>query len=145
MLEALDHADADRAAEALTALEPRAYRTFNMIVADNRDAFWLRHLADPSGTVPIDRVPLAPGSSMIAAGDLDDRETPASARYRPLFERAAAPIPSAATGRPGRRSSLSRGQDAGEQPPERRRVAMRLVTERGFGTVSSSLIALPFP
>ena len=24
-------------------LDPRAYRTFNLIIADNRDAFWLRH------------------------------------------------------------------------------------------------------
>src|SRR5690349_16414791 len=42
VLEALDHADAADAAGALTALDPAAYRPFNLIVADNRDAFWLR-------------------------------------------------------------------------------------------------------
>src|SRR5580693_2543958 len=41
VLEALDHADAKAAAAALGALEPAAYRTFNLIVADNIDAFWL--------------------------------------------------------------------------------------------------------
>src|SRR5213078_3974054 len=43
VLEALDHADAVAAAEALTHLNPAAYRSFNLIVADNRDGFWLRH------------------------------------------------------------------------------------------------------
>src|SRR6202030_2470467 len=43
VLEALDHADAAAAARALAQLNPAAYRTFNLIVADNRDGFWLRH------------------------------------------------------------------------------------------------------
>src|SRR5580704_17521452 len=43
VLEALDHADARDAAEALGHIDPSAYRPFNMIVADNRDAFWIRH------------------------------------------------------------------------------------------------------
>src|ERR1700751_3950190 len=41
VLEALDHAEAAIAAEALGGLDPVAYRAFNMVVADNRDAFWL--------------------------------------------------------------------------------------------------------
>src|ERR1700722_17325702 len=49
VLEALDHADAVAAAAALSYLDPAAYRTFNLIVADNRDAFWLRH----TGSGPI--------------------------------------------------------------------------------------------
>src|SRR5216683_3255179 len=56
VLEALDHADAVAAAAALSHLEPAAYRTFNLIVADNRDAFWLRH----DGTAP-------PGAPLEAA------------------------------------------------------------------------------
>ena len=43
VLEALDHADARDAANALSRLEPSAYRTFNLVIADNRDAFWLRN------------------------------------------------------------------------------------------------------
>src|SRR6266404_7937500 len=35
VLEALDHADAVSAALALGDLDPRAYRSFNMIIADN--------------------------------------------------------------------------------------------------------------
>src|SRR5690625_4299835 len=41
VLEALDHADARDAALALAEIEPRAYRSFNAVVADNRDAYWL--------------------------------------------------------------------------------------------------------
>src|SRR5271155_4550913 len=43
VLEALDHADAAAAAEALAHLDPASYRTFNLIVVDERDGFWLRH------------------------------------------------------------------------------------------------------
>ena len=48
VLEALDHADAAAAAHALSDLDPDAYRPFNLVIADNRDAFWLRH----AGTLP---------------------------------------------------------------------------------------------
>src|SRR5579864_3854826 len=67
VLEALDHADARDAATALTALDPRAYRPFNLIIADNHDAFWLCH-ADPRGKAPIGVHEIAPGLAMIAAG-----------------------------------------------------------------------------
>src|SRR5260370_12365954 len=43
VLEALDHADAAAAARALADLHPDAYRTFNLIVADDPHGFWLRH------------------------------------------------------------------------------------------------------
>src|SRR5665213_2602959 len=92
VLEALDHADALTAGEALAEIEPKAYRTFNLIIADNRDAVWLRH-ADPSGTLPPTAAPIAAGLSMIAAGDLDDGETPRLQRYRPLFAAARPPDP----------------------------------------------------
>ena len=41
VLEALDHADARDAAGALSDIDPDAYRTFNLVIADNRDAYWL--------------------------------------------------------------------------------------------------------
>ncbi|HXQ53137.1 MAG TPA: NRDE family protein [Stellaceae bacterium] len=138
VLEALDHADARAAAAALAALEPNAYRTFNLIVADNRDAYWLRH-ADPSGTLPVSSLPIAAGLSMIAAGDLDDDETPRLKRYRPLFAAAAAPDPERGDWTAWERLLLDDGRDSREGTAS----AMRFITERGFGTVSSALIALP--
>src|SRR6516225_6340010 len=71
VLEALDHADATAAAEALSDLDPEAYRTFNLIVADESHGFWLRHAGGPG----IELSPLKDGLSMIAAGDLDDLAT----------------------------------------------------------------------
>src|SRR5206468_8941137 len=57
VLEALDHADAVDAAAALSDLDPEAYRSFNLIVADNRDAFWLRH----TGSRRIEAYPVPDG------------------------------------------------------------------------------------
>lgn len=138
VLEALDHPDARLAADALGALEPAAYRTFNLIIADNRDAFWLRH-ADPTGTLPIAATPLKSGLSMIAAGDLDDEETPRIRRFRPLF--AAAPPPDPGRGDWGAWEKLLLDQHAA--PGEAPQGAMRFDTGHGFATVSSALIAVP--
>src|SRR5438067_7714270 len=81
VLEALDHADAVAAAAALSDLDPAAYRTFNLIVADNRDAFWLKH----GGGGRIEAHPIEEGLSLIAAGDLNDLATPRLALARPRF------------------------------------------------------------
>ena len=168
VLEALDHADAAAAAKALVDLDPDAYRPFNLLVADARDAFWLRHAGglptfgyrDSGGTwrevdttsmpgaggrskapMPspaIECRPLPAGCSMITARDLND---PTSARVRhflPQFARAQPPDPGADDWRAwiellGRRAAL------GAEPGD----AMTIETEGDFGTVCSSLVALP--
>jgi uncharacterized protein with NRDE domain len=138
VLEALDHADARAAAAALSELNPSAYRPFNLIIADDRDAFWLRH-ADPGGTLPVAVRPLAPGLAMIAAGDFDESETPRLRRYRPRFAAAAVPDP----GRGDWAAWEALLSDTETTPQDGPAGAMRFMTERGFATVSSSLIALP--
>lgn len=138
VLEALDHADARAAAEALEHIESSAYRTFNLMIADNRDAFWLRH-ADPSGTLPLTVTALKPGLHMIASGDLDDDDLPRLKHYRPLFAAAQPPDPARDDWRDWEKlltdGDLAPGQEA--------QSVMRFDTGRGFATVSSSLIALP--
>src|SRR5947208_7549870 len=89
VLEALDHADAVAAAAALSHLDPAAYRTFNLIVADNRDGFWLRH----DGTGRIEAHPLGDRLSLIAAGEIDEMNTPRLALAQPRFQAAPAPEP----------------------------------------------------
>jgi hypothetical protein len=135
VLEALDHADAVAAAAALSYLDPAAYRTFNLIVADNRDAFWLRH----SGTGRIVAHPLADGLSLIAAGDVNEIETPRLALAGPRFRAAPAPDPD--------RAEWTAWQDLlGDDrapPGAPAQAALRFRTARGFATVSSALIALP--
>src|SRR3546814_7430756 len=99
VLEALDHADALAAAEALAELNPQAYRSFNMVVADNRDAYWLRNRGEP-GTRVIEVAPVPVGLSMLTAYDLNDPASPRGARHRAAFEAAAIPDPEA-PGAPG--------------------------------------------
>ena len=79
VLEALDHADAAAAAGALGGLDARAYRSFNLVIADNRDAFWLRNRGAEAGAERIERIKLPPGLSMFTAHDRNDLE---SARKR---------------------------------------------------------------
>jgi hypothetical protein len=138
VLEALDHADAAAAAEALGALDPVAYRAFNMVVADNREAFWLRNLGHARGW--IEAWPLPPGVSMITAHDRNDTSKSRRMRsYLPRFEQAAPPDPESGDWRSWE-ALLGSGDSAdGDQPTD----AMAFATPSGFATVSSSLIALP--
>jgi uncharacterized protein with NRDE domain len=135
VLEALDHADAVAAAAALGDLDPAAYRSFNLIVADNRDAFWLRH--DGSGHIAT--WPIGEGLSLIAAGDLNELSTPRLAFARPRFAAASPPDPERDEWHAWQELLGDDTVPAGA-PPE---AALRFRTGRGYGTVSSALIALP--
>ncbi len=135
VLEALDHADAVAAAVALCDLDPDAYRTFNLIVADNRDAFWLRH----AGTGRIEARPLKEGISVIAGGDVDEPTRPRIGLAQRRFREAPAPDPDHGEWEAWQ-NLLADDQDPPGSPPHS---AMRFRTARGFATVSSALIALP--
>jgi uncharacterized protein with NRDE domain len=135
VLEALDHADAVAAAAALTHLDPAAYRSFNLVVADNRDAFWLRH----DGTGRIDAWPLKDGLSLLAGGEVDEMTLPRLALARPRFRAAPAPDPDSEEWATWQ-DLLGDDDVAPGAPPE---AALRFRTARGFATVSSALIALP--
>jgi hypothetical protein len=134
VLEALDHAEATRAADALRALDPAAYRPFNLIVADAVDAFWLRHAGD--GAIRVGPIP--DGMHMIEAGELDDPASPRIARFLPQFGFVAAPDP--ATGDWSAWKGLLADRSSRSGDP---RDAMCIVTGGDYGTVSSALLALP--
>jgi uncharacterized protein with NRDE domain len=138
VLEALDHADALEAAMAVGDVDPRAYRSFNMIIADNRDAFWLRH-ADPIGSLPVEVRALSAGLGMIASGDLDDTQKPRLRRYRPRFAAALAPDP----GSSDWAAWETLLADDTVEPQHGPRSAMRFSAEGGFATLSSTMVALP--
>ncbi|MGH7096590.1 MAG: NRDE family protein [Stellaceae bacterium] len=140
VLEALDHADAADATAALSALDPAAYRSFNLILADSRDGFWLRH----AGEGRIDVHPLKEGLSLIAAGDLvddpgDDRATRRLALAAPRFR--AAPVPDPERGGWTAWENLLADDEA--PPGEPAEAALRFRTHGAFATVSSALLALP--
>lgn len=136
VLDALDHRDAAAAADALLRLDPRAYRPFNMAIADIRDAFWLRNDGARMSLRPIED-----GVSMLTAYDINDVEDPRIDRFLPLFRATPAPDPG---------SGNWRAWQALLAMPAPRGVAQReagltFELENGFGTRSSMLIALPSP
>src|ERR1700730_15311643 len=130
VLEALDQAAAAAAAEALSYLDPEAYRTFNLIVADELDAFWLRH----AGGSRIEVKPLKYGLSMIAAGDIDDLGTRRLELALPAFR--AWPVPDPDRGDWTAWQTLLRSTRA--PPDEPATAAMRFHTD-GYSTLSRAL------
>ncbi|MCZ4280607.1 NRDE family protein [Kiloniella laminariae] len=134
VLEALDHAEARVAADALAELNPMAYRSFNLIIADFKDAYWLRH-DELSGTGRIEIFPIPEGVFMITAGDGND-QSPRIQAHRADFG-SKIPDPDKANWS-GWQAILAR------QDPDHH-TAMSFTTAEGFGTSSSSLIGLPAP
>ncbi|MSO98343.1 MAG: hypothetical protein EXR11_09015 [Rhodospirillaceae bacterium] len=134
VLEALDHPDATDAAAALNDISVRAYRPFNMVIADNRDAWWLA-LRDGATRMHMERIP--DGLSMFTARERNDPNDPRIAAYLPKFEGIAPPDPTA--GLWDGWAGLVASTDATGQETR----AMTFRTEIGFGTSSSSLLALP--
>ncbi len=136
-LDALDHAEARAAAEAMATLEPLSYRTFNLVIADAREAFWL----SSRGGEGIHAAPVPEGLSMITAHDLNDLASPRIRRFKPLFENAQPPDPE--TGDWAEWQALMGNRE--RERPDDQEGGMTFATDEGFGTVSSSLLALPDP
>jgi uncharacterized protein with NRDE domain len=137
VLEALDHADAAAAAEALADLDGAAYRSFNLVVADNHDAYWVRS----TGATRVEVAPLPAGLSMITSGELNGTDSPRVRNFLSRFRDAPPPDIEAGDWSAWEALLASRVYDAADGPTE----AMCIVTDHGYGTVSSSLIALPAP
>ncbi len=137
VLEALDHADASAAVAALSAINPRAYRAFNLVVADDRDAYWIRSLGEGDTDVTVAEIP--PGLSMITARDRNDLESARIRFHLPRFEQAPTPEPGRGDWRAWEELLKSREAEPDAGPHG----AMTIVTDTGFETISSSLIALP--
>ena len=138
VLEALDHADSAGAADALGHLNPRAYRPFNMVVADDRDAFCLYH-RDESGVAAVVVEPIPSGLSMITAYDRNDPADPRVRAGLPRFARAPSPDPKTGTWTDWQ-ALLGSRETASEGGPQS---ALCFSTPEGFATSSSALIALP--
>ena len=127
-LMALAHDSAAAAAAALCVLDAGAWRSFNLVVADRRQAWFVRGL----GHGHPQRQLLAPGCHMVTAHDPDDAESPRVARHLSLF-RAADPAPPDC--RRWQELLADRSGGPGEQ--------INVIPRAGFGTVCSSILALP--
>jgi hypothetical protein len=135
VLDALDFADAADAAGALGQIDGAAYRPFNMLIADDRDAFWLKS----TGEKRVVAQPVPTGHSMLTAYDLNDPTSPRIAFNLPRLVRA--PIPDPDTGDWHAWEALLSSREA---PPDGGEEGMmNIERQNGFGTTSSSLLALP--
>jgi uncharacterized protein with NRDE domain len=138
VLEALDHAEAEQAAQALADLDPRAYRGFNLFVGDPLSAWWIRSRGEEvSGMIEVSEIPA--GLHMLTAGELNDDSVGRIRHYRPQFEAARAPNPEQDDWGDWPALMASRVYGAGEGPL----AAMNIQLGDGFGTVCSQLVAIP--
>ena len=139
---ALAYPSAGEAATAIGGLDPSAWRPFNMVVTDAGRAFCIRATDGSEGPdgppeVALEEVP--PGLSIITAYDRNDLRSPRIGRYLPQFAAAAAPDP----GRDDWAGWIALLAAREADPEAGPGGAMTVVTPTGFGTVSSSLLALP--
>lgn len=145
VLEALDHAEASAAAGALADLSPDAYRPFNLVVADPRAAYWLRHGGD--GEIRVH--PIHNGLHMLAGTELDDLNHPRIRDTLPRLRAATVPSPGPdLAGQPatGWEDWLALLRERGFDPAAGPKAAMNqcvTMTAGTFATVASSLIAVP--
>lgn len=124
---------AAEAAAGLAALDGGAWRPFNMVLADAREAFFLRGL----GTGRPEALALGEGISMVTAHEPNDEASPRIRRHLPRFRAAPPPDPGAGDWRGWEALLADRGFGAaglGE--------ALNVPPVDGFGTVCSSLAAL---
>lgn len=131
VLRALGERDAHAAARSVAALDPRRYRGFTLLVADRGAAY-----AVVSDERSVHADALAPGHHMITPDGPDTDWSPRYAAHFRAFSEAAPPDPARADWTSW--TELLRRVDADD--PHR---AMTVVTAQAFGTVCSTLLALP--
>jgi uncharacterized protein with NRDE domain len=122
---ALEHPTAAEAADALTRLDASLWRGFNMVLADRTGAWFVKGIGH--GHPGAERLP--PGVSMVTAYDPNDLQSPRTAHHLPRFQAA----------EPTWQAWHDILSDRRGQPAEQLNVTARA----GFGTVSSSFVALP--
>ena len=126
---ALAETSAEAAVDAIAGLDAGQWRGFNMVVTDRKGATFIRGAGQ--GRPSEHRLPT--GVSMITSHDPNDMDSRRVARHLARFQSAAAPEPDAWD---EWRAILSdRSGPAGEQ--------INVVPRGGFGTVCSSLLAIP--
>lgn len=134
-LEALSHADASAAAESLVQLDTKAYAPFNLVVADNTFACWLKHDGS-SAKIQVSEIP--EGCSMITASDRNDYAQPRIKAYLPRLQAARIPDPDAGQWRDWQVLLGQRLHNPADGP-----AAALCITEGDVQTRCSQLLAIP--
>jgi uncharacterized protein with NRDE domain len=125
---------AAEAAATIAALPAGEWRPFNLVIADHARAFFLRGPGRGHPQV----VALPEGISMVTAHDPNDLSSPRTRRHLPRFRAAVPPEPD----RDEWSSWATLLADDGEDPDAGIASTLNVPPVGGFGTVSSSLLAL---
>jgi len=135
VLEALDHSDASESLNALIEIEKDSFRGFNMVIADNLNAYWIKSDEDTSF---IEYFNLPDGLSMITAYDRNDLSSGRIKNYLSKFSLATIPQPNKDEWQDW--ETLLGSTYSNDNNPLS---AMCIKTNMGFQTVSSCLVAVP--
>ena len=141
-LAALDHPTASSAVDSIARIEARAYRPFNLVIADANAAYCVRYTDDSEAEVlgaNLRVEVVSEGLSMFTAYDRNDLRSPRIRRYLPSFAASRPPRPEIGDWSDWITLLAARDFDSGAGPG----AAMTVVTSSGFGTVCSSLLAIP--
>ena len=125
---------AAEAADSIAALPAGEWRPFNLVIADSTRAFFLRGLGHGHPQI----VELPEGISMVTAHDPNDLSSPRTRRHLPRFRAAAPPEPD----RDDWSAWATLLADDEEDPNVGIASTLNVPPVGGFGTVSSSLLAL---
>lgn len=134
VLEALQHDSVAAAVRALAAKDPGAYRPFNLVIGSREDCCWLKN----DGGQHIDLIQIPPGLHMLSSGELDDPDQARLGVFLPRFRAASVPEPPLDW-----RAWQRLLGDRDYLPEDGPHAAINLDLPNGFGTCSSSCIALP--
>lgn len=135
VIEALTHNDAATGAEALIDLNSAAYRDFNLLLTDNTHTYWIKLDSAHNPNIHISEIP--DGLWMLASGDLNDFSNPRIKFFFPKFDSATTPRPDEKDWTEWKRLLQA------PSPTTRPEDGMCFQNNEGYGTLSSSLIALP--
>ena len=91
VLDALEHADASESLNAMIEIEKNSYRGFNMFIADNLNAYWIKSDEDSES---IEYFNIPDGLSMITAYDRNDLSSDRIKNYLEKFSLSNQPNPS---------------------------------------------------
>ena len=132
-LRGVSFASAVQAADAIARMDAGAWRPFNLVLADYRDAFFVRGRGEGAPDVQ----PLGAGITMVTAHDPNDLQSPRIRRHLPRFTSAQPPDLDRRSWDPWE-FMLADASFGAAGVAE----ALCVPPVDGFGTVASSLLAL---
>ncbi|TVO78696.1 NRDE family protein [Sedimenticola selenatireducens] len=138
VLQALNFNASSEATNALQSINPDHYRGFNLFIGDKRSCYWIRN-TDSDSTHKLACYKIDPGLHMLASRELDDLSHPRINRWLPHFVNAELPEPDNQQWESWRLLLAARTTPDSLDGHD----AMNMDLPMGFGTVSSSLIAMP--